>query len=195
MLFMAFGILIIALIVVLILLLSGAGMTEEEREAQLMESGHFIQGISVEGVDISGQTMDEALANSTLLSIAQQMEDGFSYTFTAGGHEYTLGAKELGITSSMNTTLTEAMKFGQLGDGALVREQKMQAQESGYDFKLSMYAQEAVVLEKLTAIKPTIDLLPQDATLEILDDMQEKSVSNISKRSQAWISTHRRLPS
>ena len=172
MLLMAFGILIIALIVVLILLLSGAGMTEEEREAQLMESGHFIQGISVEGVDISGQTMDEALANSTLLSIAKQMEDGFTYTFTAGGHEHTLSANELGITSSMNMTLVEAMKFGQLGDGALVREQKAQAQESGYDFKLGMYAQETVVLEKLTAIKPTIDMLPQDATLEILDDMQ-----------------------
>ncbi len=172
MMLMAFGILIIALIVVLILLLSGAGMTVEEREARLMESGHFIQGVTVEGVDISGQTMEEALTNDTLQSVSQQMEDGFTYTFTAGGREYTLSAKDLGITSSINHTLREAMKFGQIGDGALVREQKAQAQESGYDFKLGMYAQETVVLEKLTALKPTIDMLPQDATLEILDDMQ-----------------------
>jgi vancomycin resistance protein YoaR len=169
---MAFGILIIALIVVLILLLAGAGLTPEQREARLMESGRFIQGVSVEGVDISGQTIEEAAVNETLLSIAQQMEAGFTYTFTAGGHEKTLSANELGITSSLNKTLGDAMKFGQLGDGAAVREQKAQAQESGYDFKLGMYADEAVVLEKLTALKPTIDTLPQDATLEILDDMQ-----------------------
>lgn len=172
MLLMAFGILIIALIVVLILLLSGAGMTAEQREARLIQTGHYIQGVTVEGVDISGQTMEEALSNDTLLSIAKQMEDGFSYTFTAGGHDYTLSAKELGITSSINNTLVEALKYGQLGDGAAVREQKTQAQESGYDFKLGMYADEAVVLEKLTTLKPTIDVLPQDATLEILDDMQ-----------------------
>jgi len=172
MLLMAFGILIIALIVVLIMLLAGAGMTDEQREARLMESGHFIQGVSVEGVDISGQSMEQALANDTLASIAQQMEDGFTYTFTAGGHEYTFGAKELGITSSLNQTLSDAMKFGQFGDGAAVREQKAQAQESGRDFKLGMYADEVAVLEKLTALKPSIDMLPQDATLEILDDVQ-----------------------
>jgi len=172
MLLMAFGILIIALIVVLILLLAGAGMTDQQREARLMETGHFIQGVSVEGVDISGQSMEEALANDTLLSISQQMEAGFTYIFTAGGHEYTLTAEELGITSSLNQTLSEAMKFGQLGDGAAVREQKAQAQKSGRDFKLGMYADEAVVLEKLTALKPAIDMLPQDATLEILDDVQ-----------------------
>ncbi len=172
MLLMAFGILIIALIVVLIMLLAGAGMTEEQREAKLMETGRFIQGVSVEGVDISGQTMEEALANEMLASIAQEMEAAFAYTFTAGGHEHTFGAEELGITSSLYQTLSDAMKFGQLGDGATVREQKAQAQESGRDFKLGMYADETAVLEKLTALKPEIDTLPQDATLEILDDEQ-----------------------
>ncbi len=172
MLIMAFGILIVALIVVLILILAGVGKTEEQREASLMENGRFIDGVSVEGVDLSGQTMAQALANETLQSIAKQKEDGFTYTFTAGGHQYTFGAAELGLTSSLQQTLEEAMKYGQMGDGETVREQQATAKQSGYDFKLGMHGDEAAVLEKLTALKPQMDILPQDATLEILDDVK-----------------------
>lgn len=172
MLMMAFGILIVALIVVLILLLAGVGKTEEEREAALVETGRFIGGVTVEGVDVAGMTMDEALANEALNTIARRLEDEFTYTFTAGGHEYTCGAAELGITASTRQTLEEAMKYGQLGDGETLREQKAQAQETGYDFKLGMHAEEADVLAKVTALKTEIDTLPKDAALNILDDVQ-----------------------
>ncbi len=172
MLMMAFGILIVVLIVVLILLLAGVDKTAEQREAGLVETGRFLSGVSVEGVDLSGQTMEEALADATLQSIAQQKEAGFTYTFTAGSNQYTYSATELGITSSLQQTLIEAMKYGQLADGETLREQKQQAKESGYDFKLGMHGDEAVVLEKLTALKPSMDKLPQDATLNIRDDVQ-----------------------
>ena len=172
MLMMAFGILIVALIVVLILLLAGVGTTAEQREANLVENGHFISGVSVEGVDLSGQTVEQALANETLQSIAQQKEAGFSYTFTAGSNQYTYSAAELGITSSLQQTLEDAMKYGQLADGDTLREQKQQAEQAGYDFKLGMHADEAAVTEKLTALKPSIDKLPADATLNIRDDVQ-----------------------
>lgn len=172
MLLMAFGILIVALVVVLILLLAGVGTSAEQREANLVENGHFIKGVSVEGVDLSGQTMDQALKNETLLSKAQQLESGFTYTFTAGSNQYQYGAAELGITSNLEQTLEEAMKYGQLADDDTLREQQQQAKQGGYDFKLGMHADEAVVLEKLTALKPSIDTLPQDATLNIRDDVQ-----------------------
>ncbi len=173
MLLLAFGILIVALVVVLILLLAGVGTTAEQREANLVENGHFINGVSIEGVDLSGQTMEQALANETLQSKAQQLEAGFSYAFTAGSNQYNYGAAELGITSSLQQTLEDAMKYGQLADdGETLREQQMQAKQSGYDFKLGMHADEAVVLEKVTALKPSLDKLPQDATLNIRDDVQ-----------------------
>ncbi len=172
MLLMAFGILIVALVVVLILLLAGVDTTAEQREANLVKSGHFIEGVSVEGVDLSGQTMEQALENETLQSKAQQLESGFTYTFTVGSNEYSYSAAELGITSSLEQTLEEAMKYGQLADGETLREQQRQAKQGGYDFKLGMHADEAAVLEKLTALKPSIDTLPQDAALNIRDDVQ-----------------------
>ncbi len=168
---LSLGVLIVALIVVLILLLSGAGMTPEQREARLIETGRFIQGISVEGVDISGQSYEQALANESLTAAAAQIEAGFTYTFTAGGVEHTYTAPELGIKAGLAQTLQKAMLFGQLGDGELIREQKAQAQESGMNFEIGLYADEALVLEKITALKPTIDTLPQDATLQIADDV------------------------
>ncbi len=173
MLLMAFGILIVALVVVLILLLAGVDTTAEQREANLVKNGHFLKGVTVEGVDLSGQTMEQALANETLQSKAQQLEAGFIYTFTAGSNQYQYSAAELGITSSLLQTLEDAMKYGQLADdGETLREQQKQAKQSGYDFKLGMHADEAVVLEKLTALKPSIDTLPQDAALNIRDDVQ-----------------------
>ncbi len=171
-LLLALGVLVVALIVVLILMLATGGSGDpEEKQLSLKENGKYLQGVSIGGVDVSGMTYAEASANQEIMSRAQTVSDGFTYSFTVNGTQHDYAAAELGLASNREKLLEDALYFGQVGDGAAIREQREQAAESGIDFPLAIYADEAVVLEKVTALKSQLDVLPQDATLEIADDV------------------------
>ena len=175
-LLLALGVLVIALIVILILLLSGSVMSEHEREANLLETGRFIEGISVAGVDISGLSYAQALENETLQSKSKEFADNFTYTFTVAETERTFSAAELGLVSNLEHVLKDAMFFGQYGqDGAVLREQKTQAKEEGVHFDIGIYGDEEAVYNSIMAIKPQVDALPQDAMFDIVDDLKSDS--------------------
>ncbi len=175
-LLLALGILVVALIVVLILMLATGGSGDpEEKQLNLKENGNYIDGVSIGGVDVSGLTFAEASANQEIQSRAQTIADGFSYSFTVNGKQYDYSAAELGLTSNREKLLEDALYFGQVGEGAVIREQQQQARDQGVDFALAMYADEAAVQEKITALKAQLDVLPQDAALEFSEDVTSES--------------------
>lgn len=175
-LLLALGVLVVALIVVLILMLATGGSgSPEEKQLNLKEHGKYIDGISVGGVDISGLTFAEASANQEIQSRADASADGFRYSFSVNGQQYDYSAAELGLISNREKVLSDALYFGQVGEGAVIREQQQQAREQGVDFELAMYADEAAVHEKILALKPELDVMPQDATLEFSEDVMSES--------------------
>lgn len=178
-LFWTLGVLIVALIVALILMLATGGQqdTEEQRQKQI-ETGKYIQGVSIGGVDVSGMTYEQASANAEILAKAKAVEDGFTYTFTVNGKEVQYSAAALGITSNLNKALEEAMMYGNIGNGADIREQRAQASETGTDFTLKAYGDPETVKQKIVELKAELDVLPQDATLEITDDVMGEARFN-----------------
>lgn len=170
-LMLGLGVLIVALIVVLIVMLAGGGATNEEKENAYIADHTYLNGISVAGVDISGQTYDEAAANAQLIALGKEVEDGFSYTFTAGNQTYTYTAAELGITSNLLPVLEEAMLYGQYGSEAGAQRKELNDNGSK-NFDLKPYGDISLVTAKITELKATtLDVMPQDATLQISDEV------------------------
>ncbi len=168
----ALGVLIVALIVVMIIILATGGKDKTQHETeQLYETAEFVTGVSISGIDVSGMMYEEASTIPELLSIAGSATDNVNFTFNVDGKEISFSAAELGITSNFAQVLEEAMRFGNSGSGSQLREQRNEAKESGKDFPIGLYAEESVVYENLKALKPMMDILPQDATLDIKDDV------------------------
>jgi hypothetical protein len=171
-LLLALGVLVVALIVVLILLLSG-GKGDEARQNAFIEEHTYLNGISVAGVDISGQTYAQAAANAQLLALGKQVEDSFSYSFTVNGKPYTFTAAELGITSNLLPVLEEAMLYGQYGGDAGAQRAEMKENGGKKDFALAPFGDISVVTAKINDLKATtLDTLPQDAQLLVPDDVK-----------------------
>ena len=165
-LFLALGVMLVALIVVLILLLTTGGDKEIDLETTV-----YVEGVSVAGVDVSGMTYQEAGASADLQKAAQDVADNFTYTFTVDGKEYNYSAQELGITSDLEQVLTQTLYYGNVGDGAEVRQQRTQARENGMDFTLAPYADQEAVLAKLQEYKSDFDVVGKDAELMIEDSV------------------------
>jgi vancomycin resistance protein YoaR len=171
-LLLSLGVLVVALIVVLILMLAAGGGNVEEKQLSLKESGKYLEGVKIGTVDVSGMTYAEAAANGQLKAEAQAVVDSFTYTFTVNGEPHEYAAAKLGLGSNLEKVLEEALYFGQAGDST--SEQRKQASETGVEFKLAVWADEAAVLEKVTALKSELDMLPQDATLQFSDDGDDR---------------------
>ncbi len=172
MLILALGVLIVALVVVLIIMLAQGGNTGEDKQEAFVESNKYLNGISVAGVDISGLTYDEALANPELAGLAKQAEDGFSYTFTVNGKPFTFTAADIGATSGFSHTLQEAMLYGQYGSEAGAQKKEL-SENGGKNFELTPYAELDTVTAKLKELKATtLDTQPQDATLSVPKDVK-----------------------
>lgn len=178
-LFWTLGVLIVALIVALILMLATGGQqdTEEQRQKQI-ETGKYIQGVSIGGVDVSGMTYEQASTNAEILAKAKAVEDGFTYVFTVNGKEVEYSAAQLGITSNLTKILEDAIIYGNIGNGAEIREQRTQASENGTDFELKPFGDYDTVKSKITELKTELDVLPKDATLEISDDLMGEARFN-----------------
>ena len=170
-LFLMLGVLIIALIVVLIIMLATGNTTgTNAQDEQLKKSSRYVDGVSVAGVDVSGMSYAKALASEDIQAAAQEIIDGFTYTFSVNGTEYTYSAEELGITSDVELVLLDALYYGNEGDGEEIREQTAAALESGIDFPLAAYADEQAVLEKLSGYDYDSEF--QETLVTLSDDLQ-----------------------
>jgi len=172
-LFYVLGVLVVALVAVLIInAATGGGQEVAEQETQeLYETAEYVTGVSIAGVDVSGMMFEQASTNGELLSFAASATDNVNLTFDVDGKEFIFSAVELGITSNFADVLEEALRYGNSENGLQMREERTTARESGMDFAIGLYADEAVVYEKLQEYKQTMDVMPLDASLDIVDDV------------------------
>ena len=167
-LFLALGVLIVALVVVLILMLANGGAPDGDAEAEkLKRSARYVEGVTVGGVDVSGMSYKNAVGKDELQLRAQDAIADFTYTFTINGVEYSYSAEQLGITPNLEVVLMDALRYGNQGDGAVIREQATEAKENGVNFELGPYADEAAVKEKLMQYEAEYNAIREDATVMI----------------------------
>ncbi len=165
MMFMALGVLIVMLIVVLVIIVTNDTTTGGDVPA---EGARFVKGVTIAGVDVSGKTLEEALAIEEIFTKGQDAYQSLSYTFAVGDRQFTYNAQELGLDTDIYGALEEALRWGNVGDGAERGAQRQQAQESGIDFP-AIHADPKKVSEALQPHKPEYDLQPQNATLKVKD--------------------------
>jgi len=166
-LFMTLGVLVVMLIVVLIFIVTGVGSVEQQI-AIAVEAGRFVQGVSVAGVDVSGLKFDEAADLSEIRQRAKKAEQEFRYTFTVQDKEFTYTAEELSLSADIDATLTNAMKWGNVGDSK--DKEKEQAAKSGKNFDFVFKADANKIAAFLKKHKSEYDTLPKNATIKLSDN-------------------------
>ena len=102
--------------------------TAEELEQEL-QSDRFYQGIRVDGVDVSGKTLEEAKAMFSDIR-DQQLEELVDIQFQVGNETVKLNAGGVHLTSNIDDVLTEAFYYGKTstlegGDGLVERYEKV----------------------------------------------------------------------
>ena len=166
------GVLVIALVAVLVINAATKGQDKSEQELQqLYETAEYVAGVSIGGVDVSGMMYEDVSTMPELLSKAGSATDGVNISISVDGTQYTYSAAELGITSNYSQVLEQAMRYGNDGSGAKIREERALAREEGVDFPIGLYVDEEIVKNKIVDLKAEIDVLPQDASLNIADDV------------------------
>ncbi len=163
MMFMALGVLIVMLIAVLVII----AISDKNTVGDVLPEGvRFVQGVSIAGVDVSGKTLEEAAAMDEIFSKGQEAYSSFSYTIAVAGRQFTYNSQELGLDTSLEGALNEALRWGNTGDGTKRSEQRKQAQESGVDFP-AIHADPLKIKDILQSHKKEYDLQPQNATLKV----------------------------
>mgnify|MGYP001032429504 CR=1 FL=1 len=102
----------------------------EQQRQQIMNSTTFHDGVTVNGVDISGQTLNEAKA--TLASTAEkEIADGVHLTFTCNGKSYTADSSKFTVTCNTEEILNEAMSLAREGDYQALTAELKDIKENG----------------------------------------------------------------
>ncbi len=164
----------IALIVILVAVIAVAGFfiywyfgrakaVTPEEEAQLLETGLFTEGVSVEGIDLSGKTIEQARPEAE--KKAQEMLDAISISYTVNGEEIRLNAQDMGAVADVETALEQAMLYGRNGATA-------EGQSAAVDIPIS-YSEQAIaaaVAKNSTEIAGAAE----DATVELKTSADEE---------------------
>ena len=83
-----------------------------EQQQELLETGTFMEGVSVEGVDVGGLTY--AQGEEKLRPVVEEMQ-GQQVQFTIQGQQYTYALTDLGASVDYEGQLTAAMLYGREG--------------------------------------------------------------------------------
>ncbi len=159
-------ILIIAAACILVLGLGAAAVfllktTTTDSVERIIDFNTVITGVSVNGVDISGMTEEQA--REATKDVEAGIIGGTQLQFDIGGQITTLEASAVGLTTNYEDVLRQALDFGRTGDFAR-RAADIEAAKSGKDFPVTVNADESSVKAALTALDDTFNVPAQDAT-------------------------------
>lgn len=160
------------LLIILALLVAALGalyyfvIYREQQRVSIMNGTTFHEGISVNGVDISGMTMDAAraaLADSAEKDIAA----GIHLNFTCNGQSYTADSSCFTITYNTEEVLTEAMGLAREGEYSELREQMLDIKENGRDFTLEYTVEPTGVEAFIHTFADAVTIQPTPASYTV----------------------------
>lgn len=132
--------------------------TEKQAEAALTEyidNGTFFDGITVNGVDVSGLTY--AQAREKVLPSVESIVKSIGITLKHNSSLWLLSSADLGISTTLDSALTEAIMLGR-GDTVIENNKaKDMLKTSGRDFSISYTADEAMLRTVLSEIGVHVD--------------------------------------
>ena len=151
------GVLVLALSASVIFL-----VVNEQVNGRIMDSTDALQGVTVNGVDISGMDKQEALEATA--GVPDDVLSVIAISFSVEGEEYSYSAQDLGITTDYETVIDEALKYGNTGS---LEERKAAidvAKSQGKEFTVSVKSDRASIEAALLPLKSTLDKPATDAS-------------------------------
>jgi vancomycin resistance protein YoaR len=138
----------------------------EESASETTESAEGAvvpDGVSVQGMDVSGMTYDEV--NEVVDDYLAQFDD-VEFTLTAGDKNITVDSSDLGLTSSTDVA-TKALNYGKSGN-LLERymDQKDLESGDGKDFSVSLTTDTSTVKQLLSDSESELNTEASDSTLK-----------------------------
>ena len=128
-----------------------------------MQEGTFAEGITVEDVDVSGLTYDEAWQALTSVSAAKLTSTTITFEFE--GTDYTFSASDLGITTDMEDVLTEALLSDKSDSFFANQKTKNNLKRNGNTYIISLAAEQDSVSTAVTALAESLFSEPVEPTM------------------------------
>ncbi len=154
---LAFGALALSLAVAFIIFFFTNKPTQGDMEA-LKDDGAFIEGVSVNGVDISGMTYSQA--RRTLLPSVQADMESVNVTVYHGTMLWLLTAADMKATSTLDAVLTEAIGLGRSGTIVENQKEKEDVLQNGRTYTVTFVPDEAALRQKLASIGAALNTPP-----------------------------------
>ncbi len=129
----------------------------------ILETGKFAGGVSVDGVEISGLTMDEARA--ALADETAEKLESTEFSFEFNGTQYTKTAGELGVTTNLDTVLENAMLSDKSQGLFLNLSTKLDIRNSGRAFETELSADTDTIAPAIASLAETLITAPTEPRL------------------------------
>ncbi len=142
----------------------------DEDRTELRDSGAFFDGISVEGVDIGGMTVDEA--RLALAPVEESMERSVFLTLAFEGSQYTVSSEDMNIAFNTEDVLFDALMYAREGNYAERTQKKLSADECVFEISYTLDAQAAG--EHAAALCAPLAFPPEDAAVTYTPTGEEK---------------------
>lgn len=149
-----------------------AARAQQEQERQefeaLANSTTFLEGITVNSIDIGGMTMDEA---RTALSAAEANVAALrEIQLVYDNKLYPLDISDMPITLNIDSVLKEAYPLGKTGDLAAMKAEVEDVKTNGRAFTLTVSYDLTALNTKVAAIAAQIDIPAQEAKVTGIDE-------------------------
>lgn len=163
----------IAAVVALVLILNPGGpdLSTEEGLKQWLETGTYMEGVTIEGIDVSGMTM--AQAREPVEEKAQQLVADTKATYIALENTYVLDSTHMGLTADTEGVLEEALLYAKVGTAEEIREQEQKVRTEGVDFLIPLEVNEETLMATLEEQSQEYNIEPVDATVEVVKEEDE----------------------
>ncbi|MGI6161040.1 MAG: VanW family protein [Christensenellales bacterium] len=160
-----------ALAVAAIIVFSG-GTPKDDKITKLLETEKFADGISIEGIDISGLTAGEA--REKIAPEVSRLVSSMALTVRSESGEVTINPEDLSVKYNLEAVLRKAIIVGRSGNMFEAGGERSRVRQEGLEYKLESSYDEAALKTRMTAIVDEWSYPAVDATVELTGQFSQK---------------------
>lgn len=137
---------------------------DEAKLAAISESGTFLPGITVNGIDVAGMTRSEAARK--IGAVLQDDVSSINITVRHGSSLWVLTAADMAPATNLDKILDEAILLGRTGTVLENNRAAKEIAESGRAFTAALVPDHDTLLARLALIGATVDTAPVEPHAE-----------------------------
>lgn len=149
---------LVAAIAVSAVLLLGSG----QAAMRIVDFGTALKGVSVGGIDISGQTYEQAMEATAKLEI--DLLATVKISLDVAGETLEYSAADLGVTTDYRDIMAQALSYGHGGTFEQRSADAKTALSEGVKYDIKLTVDENTLRGKLAELKTALDKAPKDAS-------------------------------